>query len=322
MDARGFPREHPLQILQRGSSYGAAEVLGLSYPQQRKVSPYLLLLPAFLAIAGVIAYPIFRAVVMSFQSYSLMRPADIGFIGLGNYVRAIRDEVFWLSLRNTAVYVFASVGFQFLLGFGLALVLNKRSLLSTVSKNLMLIPWVIPGVLGAFMWRWLFNANYGLINDVLLRLGILSERIAWLSRADTAMSAVILTTVWRGMPFFALMLLAGLQAVPDDLYEAARMDGARRWQQLLYVTVPVIMPVIVTTTLLRIIWTANFVDLIYLMTEGGPGYSTQVLSVYTFMTARSTLNYGYSAALSIFLTLFLMLVVLMYIGRARKEGIL
>ncbi len=297
-------------------------MLGLSYPQQRKVSPYLLLLPAFLAIAGVIAYPIFRAVVMSFQSYSLMRPADIGFIGLGNYVRAIRDEVFWLSLRNTAVYVFASVGFQFLLGFGLALVLNKRSLLSTVSKNLMLIPWVIPGVLGAFMWRWLFNANYGLINDVLLRLGILSERIAWLSRADTAMSAVILTTVWRGMPFFALMLLAGLQAVPDDLYEAARMDGARRWQQLLYVTVPVIMPVIVTTTLLRIIWTANFVDLIYLMTEGGPGYSTQVLSVYTFMTARSTLNYGYSAALSIFLTLFLMLVVLMYIGRARKEGIL
>ncbi|TVR34060.1 MAG: sugar ABC transporter permease [Spirochaetaceae bacterium] len=294
----------------------------MSYPQQRKVSPYLLLLPAFLAIAGVIAYPILRAVIMSFQSYSLMRPADIGFIGLGNYVRAIQDEVFWLSLRNTAVYVFASVGFQFLLGLGLALVLNKRSLLSTLSKNLMLIPWVIPGVLGAFMWRWLFNANYGLINDVLLRLGILSERIAWLSRADTAMSAVILTTVWRGMPFFALMLLAGLQAVPDDLYEAARMDGARGWQQLLYVTVPVIMPVIVTTTLLRIIWTANFVDLIYLMTEGGPGYSTQVLSVYTFMTARSTLNYGYSAALSIFLTLFLMLVVLMYIGRARKEGIL
>lgn len=297
-------------------------MFGLSYPQQRKVSPYLLLLPAFLAIAGVIAYPILRAVIMSFQSYSLMRPADIGFIGLGNYVRAIQDEVFWLSLRNTAVYVFASVGFQFLLGLGLALVLNKRSLLSTLSKNLMLIPWVIPGVLGAFMWRWLFNANYGLINDVLLRLGILSERIAWLSRADTAMSAVILTTVWRGMPFFALMLLAGLQAVPDDLYEAARMDGARGWQQLLYVTVPVIMPVIVTTTLLRIIWTANFVDLIYLMTEGGPGYSTQVLSVYTFMTARSTLNYGYSAALSIFLTLFLMLVVLMYIGRARKEGIL
>ena len=295
---------------------------GLSYPQRRRLSPYVLLLPAFFAIAGVIGYPIFRAVIMSFQSYSLMRPRDIGFIAFGNYARAIEDGVFWLSLRNMVIYVFGSVGLQFLLGFGLALLLNKPSLLSDFSRNLMLIPWVIPGVLAAFMWRWLFNANYGLINDVLLRIGLISERIAWLSRPDTAMSGVVLATAWRGTPFFALMLLAGLQAVPDDLYEAARIDGAKSWQQVLYVTIPYIMPVIVTTTLLRIIWTANFVDLIYLMTEGGPGYSTQVLSVYIFMTARSTMDYGYSAALSILLTVVLLLVVLIYIGRARKEGIL
>lgn len=282
----------------------------------------MLLLPALLAISGVIAYPIIRATVMSFQSYSLLRPDDTHFIGLGNYVRALQDDVFWISLRNTVVYVFGSVGLQFVLGFALALLLNQRSVLSTVSKNLMLIPWVLTGVLVAFMWRWLFNANYGLLNDVLIKSGLLSEGVAWLSRSETAMFGVIVATVWRGMPFFALMLLAGLQSVPDELYEAARMDGARGWQQLIFVTVPVIMPVIVTTTLLRIIWTANFVDLIYLMTQGGPGYSTQVLSVYTFMTTRGSLDYGYASALAVFLGIFLAVVVLIYIRRARKEEIL
>ena len=297
-------------------------MFGISYSQQRRMSPYLLLLPALFAIAGVIAYPILRATLMSFQSYSLLRPDETRFIGFGNYIRAVNTDVFWISLLNTVVYVFGSVGLQFVLGFALALLLNQPHILSTIFKNLMLIPWVLTGVLVAFMWRWLFNANYGLLNDILLKLGLVSEGIAWLGRSDTAMFGVVVATVWRGMPFFALMLLAGLQSVPNELYEAARMDGAKSWQRLIYVTVPVIMPVIVTTTLLRIIWTANFVDLIYLMTQGGPGYSTQVLSVYTFMTTRGSLDYGYAASLAVCLGLLLALVVVVYLRRARKEQIL
>lgn len=297
-------------------------MFGFSYSQQRRMSPYLLLLPALFAIGGVIAYPMIRALVMSLQSYSLLRPDDTHFIGFGNYLRALQSDVFWVSLRNTVVYVFGSVALQFVLGFALALLLNHRNVLSTIFKNLMLIPWVLTGVLVAFMWRWLFNANYGLLNDILLKLGLISEGIAWLARSETAMFGVIVATVWRGMPFFALMLLAGLQSVPNELYEAARMDGAKGWQQLFFVTVPVMMPVIVTTTLLRIIWTANFVDLIYLMTQGGPGYATQVLSVYTFMTTRGSLDYGYAAALAVFLGLLLVLVVVIYLRRARKEQIL
>lgn len=294
----------------------------LTYKQKNILRPYALLLPAFIAILGVIAFPIFRAVIMSFQSYSLIRPNDIKFIGFGNYFKALQDPVFWSSLVKTAIYILGTVSFQFLFGLIIALMLNSTTFVSRVSRNLMLIPWVIPGVLAAFMWRWLFNGNYGLINTVLKSIGLITENIAWLSRPNTAMFAVIIASIWKGVSFFALMLLAGLQSVPKELYEASTIDGANKWQQLFYITIPSIMPTIVTTTLLRIIWTANWVDIIFNMTEGGPGYSTQVLSVYTFMTARSTLNYGYSAALSIFMTIILIAVIAVYVSRARKEEII
>ncbi|WP_422479354.1 carbohydrate ABC transporter permease [Pleomorphochaeta sp. DL1XJH-081] len=294
----------------------------MTYKQKNTLRPYVLLLPAYIAILGVIAFPIFRALVMSFQSYSLLKPNDIKFIAFGNYYKALQDPVFWSSLVKTGVYVFGTVLFQFLFGLIFALMLNSTSFISRVSRNLILIPWVIPGVLAAFMWRWLFNANYGLFNTILKSMGLINENIAWLTLPDTAMFAVIVASIWKGVPFFTLMLLAGLQSVPKELYEASKIDGASKWQQLFSITIPSIMPTIVTTTLLRIIWTANFVDIIFNMTEGGPGYSTQVLSVYTFMTARSTLNYGYSASLSIFMTILLIVVIMIYVSRARKEEII
>ena len=236
--------------------------------------------------------------------------------------RLCRIQCSGLRLEKTGIYVFGTVIFQFLFGLIFALMLNSTTPISRVSRNLILIPWVIPGVLAAFMWRWLFNANYGLINTILKSMGLITENVAWLTLPDTAMFAVIVASIWKGVPFFTLMLLAGLQSVPKELYEASKIDGASRWQQLFSITIPSIMPTIVTTTLLRIIWTANFVDIIFNMTEGGPGYSTQVLSVYTFMTARSTLNYGYSASLSIFMTILLIAVIMIYVSRARKEEII
>lgn len=294
--------------------------LGLTYKQRKEATPYVLLLPVLAAIVAVIGFPIVRALIMSFQSYSLMRPGDIRFIGFENYARALRDPVFWSTLTRTAIYVLSVVAIQFVLGFSLALLINRPSVISGISKALMLIPWIIPGVLGAFMWRWLFNANYGLINHVLLELGLISERIAWLSRSDTAMLSVVVASAWRGMPFFALMLYAALQAVPHELYEAARIDGAREWQQVVFVTVPYIMPVIVATTLLRVIWQANFLDFLMIMTDGGPGLSTMVLALHTYRVARSTLDYGYASALAILLTLALVLVAFLYV-RIRKEDI-
>lgn len=296
---------------------------GLTYKQKNVIRPYVLLIPAFVAIFTVIAFPIFRAVIMSFQNYSLlMKPKDIKFIGFANYVKALNDPIFWASLLRTCIYVFSVVGFQFLFGFIFALMLNSTSVVSRVSRNLMLIPWVIPGVLAAFMWRWLFNGNYGLINAILKYFGIINENIAWLSRPGFAMFGIIVASVWKGIPFFTLMLLAALQAIPKQLFEASTIDGANRRQQLFNIIIPSIKPTIVTTALLRIIWTSNSVDIIFNMTEGGPGFGTQVLSVYTFMTARMSLNYGYAATLSMFLTILLIAVIMIYVHQAKKEDIL
>jgi multiple sugar transport system permease protein len=218
--------------------------------------------------------------------------------------------------------VFGTVGCQFVVGFLLALMLNNSSGFSKVSRNLMLIPWVIPGVLAAFMFRWLFNVNYGLVNAVLLKLGIIKKYIGWLTTAEWAMPTVVLASIWKGVSFFGLMIFAGLQAVSKELYEAATIDGANRRQQLFHVTIPSIMPVIVTTTLLRIIWTSNSVDLIFNISEGGPGYNTQVLALYSFMIARTRLDYGYASALALMLLVVMSFIVVLYIKQAKKEELL
>ena len=300
---------------------GRAIMRKLTYREMNRIRPYLLLLPALMIISLVIFYPIVKAVAMSFQSVNLIRLDQVHFIGLQNYIRVLRDPVFWVALKNTVIYVLGSVGFQFVLGFITALLINQEFKCRGLIRGLILIPWALPGVLAAFMWSLVLNGNYGLVNDVLFRLGIIKDFIPWLSQPNTALGATILATVWRGAPFFAVMLLAGLQAVPVELREAARIDGANRYQEFANVTIPIMMPVIITTTLLRIIWTANFVEIIYLMTQGGPGYSSQVLCVYTFMCAKGSLDYGFASALAMFLTLILLATIGMYLRQAKKAGV-
>jgi len=227
-------------------------------PRERStIWPYLLLLPALIVMLSVVIVPIINAVSMSFQSYNLTRPKKIGFIGLQNYVTLFHDPQFWSSLLRTVIWVIFGVGCQFLFGFLLALVLNKQFKGRGVVRAVSLIPWVTPGVLIALMWRWMYDGNYGVINDILMRLGLIHENIAFLSKPATAMPSVIVTIVWQGIPFFALMLLAGLQGISYDLYEAASIDGATGWQKLIYVTIPSLRNTIFVTTMLRIIWVAN-----------------------------------------------------------------
>jgi len=169
----------------------------------------------------------------------------------------------------------------------------------------------------ALVWEWLYQPNYGVINDLLLRLGWLHERVAWLSRPDLAMPAVIATNVWRGVPFFAIMLLAGLQAIPDELYEAAHVDGASVTQRFLHITVPLLRPIIVVATATRVIWTFNYADLIFVMTSGGPANATQITSTYTLVTAYSNLDFGYAATLSVVLLVIMLVFTVLYLRVTR-----
>ena len=274
--------------------------------------PYLLLAPALIIMVAVVIVPIVEAVSMSFQSYNLTKPKKIGFIGLANYAKLFHDPLFWSSLLRTLIWVVCAVGFQFLFGFLLAQLLNKSFRGRGVARAVSMVPWVTPGVLIALMWRWLFDGNYGVINDLLLKAGVIKEKIAWLSRMDTALPATIITIIWQGIPFFALMILAGLQGIPGELYEAADIDGASGPQKLFYVTIPSLKNTIAVTTMLRIIWVANSVDVIWNMTEGGPAYASQTLSVYVYKQA-STLNMGYASAMAIMLMLLLLLVAIPYL---------
>ena len=281
--------------------------------------PYLLLAPALIIMLSVVIVPIFNAVGMSFQNYNLTRPNKMGWIGLGNYEKLLtKDPLFWSSMGRTLIWVLFGVGGQFLFGFMLALILNKDFRGRGVTRAVSLIPWVTPGVLIALMWSWMYDGNYGVINDVLMKLGIIQDKIAYLAKPASAMPSVIITIIWQGIPFFALMILAGLQGIPYDLYEAASIDGATGWKKLIYVTVPSLKNTIFVTTMLRIIWVANSVDVIFNMTGGGPAYATQTLSIYVYNKAN-TLDMGYASALAIMLMLVLLLAAIPYLRNTFRE---
>ncbi|MDR0638519.1 MAG: sugar ABC transporter permease [Spirochaetaceae bacterium] len=301
-----------------GSGSGLLTSRRLGKTPKYSVWPYVLLLPALLIVMTVVFIPFGNAILMSFKFYDLRYAQDIRFIGLKNYIDVAKDSLFWDSLLRTLIWVALGVGFQFLFGFCLALLLNRNFQGRGLIRSVSLIPWVTPGVLIALMWRWIYDGNYGVLNDLLLRAGLIADKIPFLAQRSTAFPAAVLTIIWQGIPFFAVMLLAGLQGVPSELYEAADMDGATRIQKLFRITVPSLKNTIFITTLLRIIWVSNSVDIIANLTEGGPAYSSQTLSVYIFSKGNS-LNLGYASAMAIILALLLSFAAIPYLRSIFKS---
>ncbi|XWN30947.1 MAG: sugar ABC transporter permease [Devosia sp.] len=284
----------------------------------RRVLPLALLSPAVLVTVSIIFVPMLQTAWMSLHEYVLFRPNAISFIGLDNFAAALTDEVFWISLWHTVIWIALTVPAQMVLGLVTALILNQAFPWRPVARALIIVPWALPSVVIALMWVWLYDPNYGILNDFLLRLGLISRSVPWLADPDTALYAIILTLTWQGFPFFAVMILAALQSIPQSYYEAAAIDGASRWQQFWHITLPGISGVLVTAVLLRTIWVANSIDVIFVMTGGGPGYSTYTLPLYAFIKARSNLDFGYGSALAVIFTLLLMAIVIIYLRQTAK----
>ncbi|GAB2572307.1 carbohydrate ABC transporter permease [Gracilibacillus alcaliphilus] len=280
--------------------------------------PYLLIAPALLIVTFVVFLPVIEAIFMSFQQYDLRRPDQIAYIGFMNFAEMFSDPVFWQALKNTVIWVVFGVGLQFVFGFLLALLLNQQFKGRGVVRAVSLIPWATPGVLIGLMWKWIYDGSYGVLNDLLMKLGLIDQPIIFLSQTSTAFGSVIVTIIWQGIPFFAIMILAGLQAISTEMYEAADIDGATRLQKLWRITIPSLKNVIFITILLRVIWVANSVDIIHNMTGGGPSYSTQTLSVYIFNKA-TVLDLGYSSSMALFLMLMLAIVAIPYLRNSFKE---
>jgi multiple sugar transport system permease protein len=288
-------------------------------PMRRHLLPFAFLAPALLIEAAIIVYPVSQTFWMSLHDFVLFRPNNAPFVGLGNFLRAFSDPVFWTAAWNSVIWIVCVVGLQFVLGLGTALLLNQSFWWRGLARALVVIPWALPSVITALMWTWMYDYDLGIINDVLMRLRIIDAPIAWLARADTTLGAVILALVWQGFPFFAVMILAGLQTVPGELLDAAEIDGANAFQRLRKVVLPSIAEVIMTALLLRTIWVANSIDVILVMTGGGPGYTTYTVPLYAFLKAYSSMEFGYAAALALIVTALLLLVIYAYVRRAGRD---
>jgi len=260
---------------------------------------YAFVLPLVVLVLALVAYPLASAVYISMTDKYVGYPPR--FVGLKNYVALARDPVFHKVVWNSLLFTGASVAVKLVLGMLMALALSRVVAGRALLRGVLLLPWVVPTVITALTWYWMFDAFRGVINVSLLSLGLLDRPVAWLGQPATAMLAVICANVWRGFPFFGVSFLAGMQAIPRELYEAAAVDGASGWQAFRDVTLPGLRLVIVVTTLISLIFTLNDFNIVYVMTRGGPGTATHVLATYTYEVGFQGLRWGKAVAVSMFL---------------------
>lgn len=283
---------------------------------------YYLLLPSLMLVAAVAMYPVASGVWLGLQRYNLLRAPVPTFIGLGQYADLWTDSVFWTAAKNTLIWVIVGASSQFLLGLITALALNRPGLRALGLLRVgLLLPWLMPTVVAGHMWSLLLDSRLGVINDLLLRLGLVQGYVAWFAQAETALGAVLLVDLWKNFAFFTLLLLAGLQGVPEELYEAAEVDGANAFYQFWRITLPLLRPVIVAAVILRVIGLMNAPDLMIILTHGGPGLATHVLSLLAFNDAYTGFNFGAAAAIGTVMLVVLMAFTSVYVrvsGVARE----
>jgi multiple sugar transport system permease protein len=296
-----------------GGSPTAGRRFGLSW-----LEPWTYLSPDLLLIGLLMLLPLAVGVSYAFRQVQLLNPFKKGWVGLANFQALGRDPIFWEALGNTLQWTFASLLLQFALGLVLALLLAEPFRGRKLVQALVFLPWAVPSFLSGLTFAWLFNPVIGPLPHWLHALGLLSTPDNILGDPDLALWGPIAANVWWGVPFFAITLLASLQAIPDTMYEAAAIDGAGAWARFRHVTLPYLVPTIAITLLLRTIWIANFGDLVWVMTAGGPANSTQILPSYIFTTAFRKLDFGYASALSLVLLGLLFLYAVLLIEMRKR----
>lgn len=284
-------------------------------------TPYWLLLPGLLFLIALLVYPIASGFVLSLQNYTLSAFSVPEFIGFGNYQRLLSNANFVNAVGRTLIFVAVSLSLEFFIGMLYALLLHQRFPGRNIVRAIMLLPWMVAPVIVAFLWSWLMNGSYGLLNYILLKLGIISTSINFLSSVDTAFLSVTLVDVWHTTPFVALVLLAGMQGIPEELYEAARIDGAGRLQSLYYITLPLLKPAASVALLMRTMVALRFFDIVWIMTRGGPGGTTEVMGTYAYKESMINfqMSYGSAATTIIFLISFVLSIGYVRIILSRRD---
>ncbi len=270
------------------------------------------LFPSLIVIGLVAFFPLSYGIILSF--YRKMPVFGVSeFVGMENIKFLFSDIRFLQSLINTAFFTFISVSLEIILGFFIALLMNLPLFASRILKVLILIPWAIPTVVSAKMWEWIYNGDFGILNFILLQTGIVDAPVNWLGDRSWAMMSIIFADVWKTTPFAALLLYAGLQTIPGELYESAKMEGAGAFRQIRYITLPLMMPIILITAIFRTMDALRVFDLIYVMTGGGPANLTETLSIYAYKLLFQTLQFGYGSMVSIATFLIIFIFSMIYI---------
>ena len=266
----------------------------------------LFALPALLALAALIGYPLIDTAVLSFTN-------DAGkFVGWSNYAEILDDDTTSLATYNSVIYVGGSLVLQLFLGTVAGILLNQRFIGRGPLRTILLIPWVVPGIVAATTWAWMFHIEFGIVNYALQRTHVITAPVGWLISPDLVLPSVIAVNVWKMFPFVAVMVLAGLQAIPETLYEAARVDGAHFLHEVRFIMLPQLRPVLVSIGLLLLIWGMNGITIIYAMTHGGPANQSLILPLQIFKEAFESFQFNTAGALSLMLFLALFAAILFY----------
>ncbi|MCM3784978.1 sugar ABC transporter permease [Neobacillus mesonae] len=283
-------------------------------------SNYLFILPIILFMLVFVLFPIVYNITLSLQDVNVYNfKKEHSFVGLDNYIETFKDPVFFTALRNSLVFTVLSLVFQFGIGFAMALFFNRSFPGRNVMRSLMLLAWMLPVVITASVFQWMLNGDYGVINFILQWLGIIDQPHSWLSDNSTALLSTIVANIWIGIPFNMIILLTGLQGMPEQLYEAAKLDGASKWKQFRHITLPLMKPTILILVMLGIINTFKVFDLIFIMTAGGPVNSSNVLPIYSYQMSFLKFEFSQGAAVSMIMFIILILLAMVYLRMTSKE---
>jgi multiple sugar transport system permease protein len=289
----------------------------LSEPKESSLA-WILVLPCLLMIFGLSVYPIIYSFWLSLHNASLLNPVRT-FNGFGNYAEVLKSAEFWASMTRTLYYVFVSLVVQIVIGMLVAIVCNQEFWGRRFVRAVMLLPWAIPNIVNAVMWEWIYNASYGALNGVLMQLGFTNEKISWLGSKFLALNMIIAADTWKMVPFYAILLLAGMQTIPKDLYESATIDGSDRWKSFLNITLPLLKPVLLVIMVLRTMQCFGVFDIIYILTKGGPANGTMTISYYIYFETFGNLDFGRGSAISFIVAVLILLISFVYIKLLRSD---
>lgn len=291
------------------------------YLKKKNLVFFMFVLPGAIYMTVMIIFPIIYNIVMSFKDVNLMNFAtgESKFIGFDMYKDILKDEVTWIAIKNTLLFTAWSLLFQFPIGFLMAVFFSQKFKLAGALRGINVIAWMIPMVAVAGIFKYMFNSDVGIINRILEGLHIIKEPIEWLAYGDTAMASIVIANIWKGVPFNMILLATALTTLPEDVYEAAGIDGANAVQRFFYITVPMLKPAITSVLTLGFIYTFKVFDLVYVMTGGGPGSSTEMLSTLAYRYSFGEYNFSQGSAIANILFLLLMLVGMFYIHIVTNE---